>query len=316
MNKRILLVCFAAAVVFICLSSSCKRSEKQINWAIQNTGERICGVEGVVGVDIDMKGLTLRWQDKATLIAIVDSDAPFSSVAALKGIVKKQNNERYVEDKAHSIAVASIISTNDESTYQSVLKGAPLLSIQIDASNCDIDRMIADLKDAEGKGIKVVNMSFSLHDYSQKLYDYMKQSSMLFVCAAGNGADNDLCYPAKFECENVISVVGMNNYGCCSSSSNRSYDADIAAPGENVLCLNEKSETVYMTGTSFAAPYVTACCAYLISETGCDAKMAKEIVCSCANKYPSLNKCVKEGRVLSIGNVIEYIQNEMSAKTS
>jgi len=173
----------------------------------------------------------------------------------------------------------------------------------------DVVKLIKDLEYAESIGVRVVNMSFTMNYFCQELYDFLNKSKMLFVCAAGNEHKNYISYPAGFDLDNVISVVGINNWGYCSQYSNYSSDADIAAPGENILCLGKDNTLEYLSGTSFATPYVTACCAYLISEINCDASTAKKILIECANENNALYGYVNKCKMLSMGNIVSYVSS-------
>ena len=297
---------------FISLCFGCKKDEAKTNWAMKNSGESVCGIPGVPGIDIDIGNEVLKWGDNPMIIAMVDAPISDFSCRDLEGIIENPTDFDSENIDNHAVSVAGIISTNEKSNYRSVLKDAPIYNIAIDPEDLKIPQLIMDLKQAEELGIRVVNMSFTTERFSQELYDYMSTSEMLFVCAAGNRGRNRISYPAAFELDNVISVVGINNRGECSEMSNRSPDADIAAPSENVMCLQADGTQSMQTGTSFAAPYVTACCAYLINQLDCDAATAKTIVCECANKLPSLEGDVMEGRCLSVKNVIEYIEKNHS----
>ena len=231
------------------------------------------------------------------MIAIVDSGISSDSCPALSDIVVNAFDGQTAND--HALAVAGIISTNSQSTYKSVLKDAPIYNIAIEKNNVDISKLIDNLSMAEKQGIRLVNMSFTMNYFCQELFDYIKNSEMLFVCAAGNDHKNTIDYPAGFDLDNIISVVGINNWGYCSRYSNYSVQADIAAPGENILCIGENDSLVYCSGTSYAVPYVTACCAYLMSETDCDALEAKRIILECAADNPALDGYVCNKKMLS-----------------
>ncbi len=312
MNKKIIKYVVASITACVVIASACvNKKGKTSNWAYNNTGEPVCGIQGIAGADIDIGESVLDWAGKPMIIAVVDSEIPVTC-KDLKGIITNPSETDCDEENNHAVSVAGIISTNSESNYESVLKNASIYSIVIDPAEIDILRLINDLENAEECGIRVINMSFTMERFSQDLYDYMRNSKMLFICSAGNGGRNHISFPAAFDLDNVISVIGINNRGICSDISNYSSEADIAAPGENVLCITESGRTTYLSGTSFAAPFVSACCAYLISETDCDATTAKRVVCTCANHYSSLEGFVKEGRILSVKNVIEYIAKEQT----
>ena len=95
-------------------------------------------------------------------------------------------------------------------------------------------------------GAKIENISWGTYTYDPQLYDAIKASSMLFVCAAGNdGNDNDVkpMYPASYDLDNIISVTYVNpmgqlsaGYGAGKPGGNYGVTSvDIAAPGKDIL---------------------------------------------------------------------------------
>lgn len=304
MNK----LSFFILIVALFLLESCSANQTEYNWAMQNNGQKICGEKGVAGIDIGAANSSLHWNGKQMIIAIVDSGISSNGNPALNDIIF--NFSESLVYNAHALAVAGIISTNSQSSYKSVLKDAPIYNISIDNENIDILKLIDDLRIAESMGIHLVNMSFTMDYFSQELYDYIKNSEMLFICAAGNDHENYISYPANFSLDNVVSVIGINNWGYCSKFSNYSVNADIAAPGENILCIGENDSLEYCSGTSFAAPYVTACCAYLMSETDCCASEAKKLLLESAVNNPALDGYVCNNRMLSLKNILIYIEGQ------
>lgn len=66
----------------------------------------------------------------------------------------------------------------------------------------------------------------------------MKDSSMLFVCAAGNDntdTEQKPAYPANYDLTNVISAAASDFKDQLSDFSNYGGNIDVAAPGENIL---------------------------------------------------------------------------------
>ena len=103
----------------------------------------------------------------------------------------------------------------------------------------------------------------------------MARSGLLFVVSAGNGDEQtgtgmDLevspCYPASFDLPNVISVANLSYDGTLCGRSNYGSDSvDLAAPGTYILSTTADQGYSYMTGTSMAAPMVSAAAALVYS---------------------------------------------------
>ena len=107
-------------------------------------------------------------------------------------------------------------------------------------------------------GVKVVNMSFSgprdelVAEAIEKL-----SKGIVFVAAAGNeGPTAAPSYPAAYP--QVIAVTAvtkdLHNY----RYANRGDHIDVAAPGVNIWTALPGGRAGYHSGTSFAAPHVTA----------------------------------------------------------
>lgn len=127
---------------------------------------------------------------------------------------------------------------------------------------------IEAIKYATMMGADIANLSWGTSHYSAALEVVMKESDMLFVAAAGNtGTDNDIApvYPANLVLSNMISVGFINPDGKLNKESNfGAKTVDIAAPGENILSTVVGSYN-YMSGTSMAAPQVSAVAALIYS---------------------------------------------------
>ncbi len=120
---------------------------------------------------------------------------------------------------------------------------------------------------AEMMGAKVCNISWGTYTYSEALYQAMRDSSMLFVCAAGNdGTNNDytLLYPAGFDLPNVISVAYVDANGKLTVGSNYGQTVDIAAPGSDIMSTYVGTYAMD-SGSSMAAPHVSAVAAMLFA---------------------------------------------------
>lgn len=119
---------------------------------------------------------------------------------------------------------------------------------------------------AKMMGIKIINCSFGSTDFNQALYDEMQNSGILFICSAGNtGTDTSKTpfYPASFNLPNVISVAAVDNAGSLAPFSNYGGNTEVAAPGSNILTTTPGDSYSSVSGTSFAAPFVTGIAALL-----------------------------------------------------
>ena len=129
---------------------------------------------------------------------------------------------------------------------------------------------LAELIDSgELDDLRVVNMSIGTYTSGESatdllmeeaIADLLEEYDVLTVCAGGNGDGEDAytayCYPADFEV--CVSVTSVDMDGSNSSYSDYNDAKDISAYGEKILTTSAKGGYVRSTGTSMAAPQVTA----------------------------------------------------------
>ncbi len=124
-----------------------------------------------------------------------------------------------------------------------------------------------------GMDVRVINNSWvSLEGSSEALYQAFEESGvldMLVVASAGNGNvfrqpnNNDepglAAYPASFDLENIISVTATDATGNLVPYFNYGQSSvDLAAPGLNIYSTEPGGGYGPRSGTSFAAPLVSA----------------------------------------------------------
>ncbi len=163
------------------------------------------------------------------------------------------------------------------------------------------------IKYAQMMGADICNISWGTYGDCPSLLSAIKESNMLFVCAAGNdGTDNDSkpLYPASFDLDNVISVGYTDWEGELSTKSNFGKSSvDVAIPSVHVY-----STTVggydYMSGSSMAAPHVTGLAALIYSYgDGITAKAVKSLITNNVKKRSGLADVVRTGGIPSASNI-------------
>ena len=166
--------------------------------------------------------------------------------------------------------------------------------------------IIRAIQYAEANGARICNLSLGSSRNAPALYRTIAASDMLFVVAAGNdGADLELApsYPASYHLDNLITVANLRYDGNLDPTS--SYGAssvDLAAPGTHILSTTPGNSYSYMTGTSMAAPMVSAAAAMLCSQFP-EATLAdvKDILLSSVQKLDSLTGLTATGGMLDLG---------------
>lgn len=179
--------------------------------------------------------------------------------------------------------------------------------------------IIQAIQYAEANGASICNLSLESTVNDKALYQTMANSSMLFVAAAGNdGMDTDVSpvYPAAYDLDNIISVANLNYDGRLHYSSNYGAESvDLAAPGSYILSTVPENEYSYMTGTSMAAPMVTAAAAMVYSyDEELTLADVKEILISSAEPLDTLDGIIVSGGMLDLGAAMTYDHSLLSGE--
>ena len=136
-------------------------------------------------------------------------------------------------------------------------------------SETDTVRLLWGLGILEQHGAQVVNMSLSgprdelVH---QRLIELSRKGT-IFVAAAGNGGPTaPAAYPAAYK-DQVIAVTAVDRSQRVYDHANRGDYIDVAAPGVRIWTALPNNKEGAVSGTSFAAPFVTAIVAAIYKHT-------------------------------------------------
>lgn len=270
-------------------------------WGLYNSGQWI-GDYGVAGVDINiLPAWEITKGSRDVVVGVLDTGVDISHDDLMNNIyVNKDeipgNNvdddqNGYIDDvngwdflnhdntvydgydgDVHGTFAAGIIAASGNNGV-GISGAAPEVTICplkfIGAENGYTSDAIEAIQYAEKMGIDVINCSWGGTDYNKALEKTMKKSNILFICAAGNESRNLKevpYYPACFNINNIISVGAIDNTGSYAEYSNYGKKVDLAAPGSYILSTIPENGYSLGSGTSFAAPFVTAIAALVKSE--------------------------------------------------
>ena len=183
----------------------------------------------------------------------------------------------------HGTGVLSLMAGVADSSTPGLIPGAAFSAANVFFTNKDgeLETDTAHLTEAlaamKGEGVRVVNMSLVgpqddlVH---RRITDMATYDGVVFVAAAGNGGPDALPgYPAAYE--EVIAVTAVDRNKASYDHANRGTYIDMAAPGVQILAALPGGKEGLLSGTSFAAPFVTAVVAVAYRDTGLE-KAAKE----------------------------------------
>lgn len=200
-------------------------------------------------------------------VAIIDSGIDWGNdinlvyqVSLVPG--EEDMTQIFMDDSGHGSSVASLIAANDDgSGITGINPYVDIYSYRVLAEgNCSpVSRVVEAIYMAINQGVHIINMSFGLSEYSEALKQAVrdaKKAGILIIAAAGNTGEEGVQYPAAFE--EVMAVGAVNQFGTVEDYSSKGEEVEIVAPGELVRTTGFIGSEEVLSGTSLAAPQVTA----------------------------------------------------------
>lgn len=256
-----------------------EKTEKDLPWGIR-----------ALGID----QLWIKTTGEEVKIAIIDtgidlqnedlSPAIFAGFNLLTGEDFNDVPDCIQDADGHGTACATVIAAQGQKQIKGIAPGCKLIIIKIaefKTENNDFARLAPlAIERAIAFGADIVSMSFGFSINDQNVQNCIQQywDNHVFVAAAGNsraGVD----YPANIP--GMISVgamtvdnasagyrAGRYDIGILSAMGvrdNNNEGITLVAPGEKIPVYDLRQLRVFVAGTSFAAPFVAAVIALLIS---------------------------------------------------
>ena len=194
------------------------------------------------------------------------------------------------DDLGHGTQVAGIIA--DSTINKIIIKPYKVIDFR---GHGTVITVAAGINCAISDNVDVINVSIGFEEDSEVLkaaIDNAETKGITVVGAAGNDGTENIYYPASYN--NVIKVTAVNNMGVLANFSTYGNDVNFAAPGVNIKTSTLNGKYTEVSGTSFAAPFVTAACAsVLLANTKASPEDVNEILKSYAflpAEYQAENK--------------------------
>lgn len=190
----------------------------------------------------------------------VDASHPLLAGRILSGYDFYFNDSNPDDSNSHGTHVSSIVA---DSTPDSV-KILPVKSFNDSGSSVDLIVKLG-IDYAVSKGANVINMSFSGYcsDNNCLINQAVKNANnkgVICVAAAGNDSvSTDNACPARIQ--SCITVSALDESDRLANFSNYGSAVDIAAPGTDIQSSIPGGEYANYSGTSMAAPFVSAAAA-------------------------------------------------------
>ncbi len=137
-----------------------------------------------------------------------------------------------------------------------------------------------------------------------------KRANVLFIASSGNLDTNSsrrpkphLFYPAAFDLANIIAVTALDHKTAPPTLPNFSNYSnvfvDVGAPGDEIISLLPKNGEGKKSGTSMAAPFVTASCAEFFLQGFVGNEIVHKVLDN-STSYKTLSPFIREGKALNI----------------
>jgi thermitase len=212
-------------------------------------------------------GWRLSRGKKSVTIAIIDSgvdlDHPDLVHRLQKGYNVLTDNNAPEDDNGHGTHVAGIIASqpnNGEGVagmtwFNSIM---PIKALNSEGYGTAFD-VAKGIRWAVDHGAKVINLSLGNYQPSTVLEEairYAYDRDVVLVAASGNDNTAQPSFPAAYP--EVISVGAVNPDLSFAHYSNYGTYLDVVAPGTNIASTFSQHRYAALSGTSMAAPHVTA----------------------------------------------------------
>jgi len=253
-------------------------------WGLENTGQTIKGVTGIVDADID--GPT-AWDitQGGVKVAILDTGIDQDHEDLSAKIVDKANDQKNFTDSptiddlyGHGTHVGGIVAavTNNNIGVAGGCPNCQLVNGKVlnDSGSGAYSWVASGIIWAADNNAKVVNMSLGGSSPSKTLeraVNYAWNKNVVLVGAAGNSGNPSKTYPGAYT--NVIAVAATDNQDKKASFSEYGKWVDVAAPGVNILStfpnhhykINKSLGYDFGSGTSMSTPMTSAVAALIWS---------------------------------------------------
>ncbi len=197
----------------------------------------------------------------------VDASHPVFKHASLK--TKSFVEDNLIEPNGHGTAVASIL-VGANKHYKGLLPQAKLYSASVFyytpgiQQGASVKSLLIALDWLASQNVSVINMSLAGPDNQllKTAVESVIEQGITVVASVGNdGPTAAPKYPSAYK--NVIAVTAINKKNKAYFKSNRGAHIDFSAPGVNILHASSNHHFDTSSGTSFAAPFVSALAAYI-----------------------------------------------------
>ena len=213
------------------------------------------------------EGWSLTRGSKKIKIAVVDTGVDLDHPDLVRRLTTGYNaidsSNNPDDDNGHGSHVAGIIAsdTNNGVGMAGITWYNPIIPVKVmGADGTGGSFYVAKgIRWAVDHGANVINLSLGNYqtcDVLEDSIDYALEKDVVVISAAGNDNTDQPSYPAAYG--GVLGVAAVDWDGNRADFSNYGDYIDVAAPGVDIPSTYAKGKYAALSGTSMAAPHVTA----------------------------------------------------------
>lgn len=200
-------------------------------------------------------------------VAVIDTgvDLTHPDLAAnlLPGYDFGDNDSSPQDQLGHGTRVAGVLAAvrNNQTGVSGLAPEARLLPLKINVGGSGTfasDALAQAIDYAIAQRVNIINLSLTVDQNTQLVLEAVQRAldrGIVVVAAAGNDG-GAVAFPATMS--GVIAVAAVGQDGLVANFSNRGPEISIAAPGAGIYTTYGSGTYVSTSGTSFAAPMVSA----------------------------------------------------------
>lgn len=228
----------------------------------------------------------IRWSKKlrncarSVKVGVIDTGYDKNHPALRGGPVrihdaKIASQQRPLAPSRHGTGVLALLTGNPKTTTAGLIPGAEFFMADVFFADkagrpvSDTNSMLNALALMDAYDVDIINLSLTgpKDPMIANAISALSKKGVIIVAAAGNGGPAaPPSYPAAYS--QVIAVTAVNKRLGSYRYANRGSYIDIAAPGVDIWTAMPGNKAGYQSGTSFAAPYVTAVVAAMFRHNG------------------------------------------------
>jgi subtilisin family serine protease len=243
-------------------------------YGLHNTGQSTCAGTGKSDADVDApEAWDIFTGEDNVVVAVIDSGVNINHEDLLGHTVAGwntvQNNEYLVDDCPHGTHCAGTVAAigDNGKGVVGVSWNALIMPVKV-LTGCggNTTDCAEGIIWAADNGAHVETMSLQYYTFDQFHLDsvqYADGLGVIVIAAAGNGPQNVVAYPAKYQ--NCMAIAATTNQDTWAGFSNYGPEIDMCAPGQDVLSSVASGGYQCYSGTSMATPHVAGAAALIRS---------------------------------------------------